>query len=130
MMPGGMDPKKMKALMKSMGIAQEELRGVIEVIIRTRTKDLVFKEPTVVEVRAQGNRTYQISGRVEELPPGAASTAPPSASRPQAAPEPSEFPEDDVKLVMEQASCSRDRAIAALRACDGSPAEAILSLIS
>jgi NACalpha-BTF3-like transcription factor len=31
---------------------------------------------------------------------------------------------------MEQASCSRDSAIGALRACDGSPAEAILSLIS
>jgi nascent polypeptide-associated complex subunit alpha len=130
MMPGGMDPKKMKALMKSMGIAQEELRGVIEVIIRTRTKDLVFKEPTVVEVRAQGTRTYQISGKVVEQPPGGASTAAPAASRQQAPPEPSEFPEDDVKLVMEQASSSRERAIGALRACDGSPAEAILSLIS
>ena len=130
MMPGGMDPKKMKALMKQMGIAQEELRGVIEVIIRTRTKDLVFKEPTVVEVRAQGTRTYQISGKVVEQAPGAASTAAPPSSRAEPPPEPSEFPEDDVKLVMEQASCSRERAIGALRACDGSPAEAILSLIS
>ncbi len=133
MMPGGMDPKKMKALMKSMGIAQEELRGVIEVIIRTRTKDLVFKEPTVVEVRAQGTRTYQISGKVVEQPPGGALTAAAPSGRPtahEAPPEPSEFPEDDVKLVMEQASSSRERAIGALRACDGSPAEAILSLIS
>ena len=132
-MPGGMDPKKMKALMKSMGIAQEELRGVIEVIIRTRTKDLVFKEPTVVEVRAQGTRTYQVSGKAVELPPGTPAASAPGAVRArevEAPPEPSEFPEDDVKLVMEQASVSRERAIGALRACDGSPAEAILSLIS
>ena len=131
MMPGGMDPRKMKALMKQMGIEQEELRGVIEVIIRTRTKDLHFKEPSVTEVRAQGTRTYQIAGKPEERPPGSA--PPPSAARGRAdekPPEPSEFPEDDVRLVMEQAGCSRDRAVAALRSCDGSPAEAILSLIA
>lgn len=133
MMPGGMDPKKMKALMRQMGIEQEEMRGVIEVIIRTRTKDLVFKEPSVVEVRAQGNRSFQISGTPQERPPGATPAAAAPAGRAKAeekAPEPSEFPEDDVRLVMEQASCSRERALAALRNCDGSPAEAILSLIS
>ena len=133
MMPGGMDPRKMKALMKQMGIEQEELRGVIEVIIRTRTKDLVFKEPSVTEVRAQGTRTFQVSGKPEERPPGAGAAQGAQGARPKAEerpPEPSEFPEDDVRLVMEQASCSRERALSALRSCDGSPAEAILSLIS
>ena len=133
MMPGGMDPRKMKALMKQMGIEQEELRGVIEVIIRTRTKDLVFKEPTVVEVRAQGTRTYQVTGKPDERPPGAAPAPAPAGARGKSeerAPEPSEFPEEDVRLVMEQASCPRERALAALRACDGSPAEAILSIIA
>ena len=133
MMPGGMDPRKMKALMKQMGIEQEELRGVIEVIIRTRTKDLVFKEPTVTEVRAQGTRTFQVAGKPDERPPGAAPPPPQAGGKARTeerAPEPSEFPEDDVRLVMEQASCSRERALAALRNCDGSPAEAILSLIS
>jgi nascent polypeptide-associated complex subunit alpha len=131
MMPGGMDPKKMKALMKQMGIEQEELRGVIEVIIRTRTKDLVFREPTVTEVRAQGTRTYQVVGKPEERPPGAA-PSPGSAGKSRAAepqPEPSEFPEDDLRLVMDQAGCSREKALSALRASDGSPAEAILSLM-
>ena len=127
MMPGGMDPKKMKALMKQMGIEQEELRGVIEVIIRTRTKDLVFKEPSVTEVRAQGTRTYQVVGKPEERPPGAApAPSSPGGAKPA---EPSEFPEDDVRLVMDQAGCSRERALSALRSSDGSPAEAILSLM-
>jgi nascent polypeptide-associated complex subunit alpha len=130
-MPGGMDPKKMKALMKQMGIEQEELRGVVEVIIKTRTKDLVFREPTVTVVRAQGTRTYQVVGTPEERPPGAA--PPPGATgkgkAPEPAPEPSEFPEDDLRLVMDQAGCSREKALFALRASDGSPAEAILSLM-
>lgn len=131
MMPGGMDPRKMKALMKQMGIEQEELRGVIEVIIRTRTKDLVFREPSVMEVRAQGTRTFQVVGKPEERAPGE-STAPtaPAARRKEKEPEPSEFPEEDLRLVMDQAGCSREEALAALRASDGSPAEAILSLMS
>lgn len=131
MMPGGMDPRKMKALMKQMGISQEELRGVTEVIIRLRDKEIYFREPQVTEVKAQGNRTYQIQGgKPQERPLGA--SAPPSSAgheRGKAAPEPSEFPEEDVKLVMEQAACERDAAIEALRAADGSPAEAILSLM-
>ena len=122
----------MKALMKQMGIEQEELRDVVEVVIRTRSKELVFKEPQVTEVRAQGSRTYQVVGRPEERALGAGSTpaAPSSRSKKEEPVEPSEFPEDDVRLVMDQASCSRSKAISALRAADGSPAEAILSLMS
>lgn len=127
MMPGGMDPRKMKALMKQMGIEQEELRGVLEVVIRTKTKDLHFREPQVTEVRAQGQRTYQVVGKAEERPPGAA--APAGRARVEEPP-PAEFPEEDIRLVVDQAGCSRDEAIEALRTADGSPAEAILSLMS
>lgn len=130
MMPGGMDPRKMKALMKQMGIEQEELRGVTEVIIRTKTKDLYFREPQVTEVRAQGQRTYQVVGKPEERPPGSAPAAAPAGKGAAKAPEPAAFPEDDIRLVMDQANCSREDAIAALEGSDGSPAEAILSLIS
>jgi nascent polypeptide-associated complex subunit alpha len=129
-LPGGMDPRKMKALMKQMGIEQEELKGVIDVLIRTRTKEFFFKEPQIVEVRAQGTRTFQVIGKPEERAPGSApesaSAAPQSKSK---ALEPSGFPEEDVKLVMGQAGCSREEAIDALRRAGGSPAEAILSLI-
>ena len=131
MMPGGMDPRKMKALMKQMGISQEELRGVTEVIIRLRDKEIHFSEPQVTEVRAQGTRSYQIQGGKPQERPLGAGAAPSSVApgRGKAPPEPSEFPEEDVKLVMEQAGCERDSAIEALRAADGSPAEAILSLM-
>jgi len=128
MMPGGLDPKRMKALMKQMGIEQEDLKGVTEVIIRTKTKELYFREPQVVEVRAQGSRTFQVVGKPEERAPG--TSAQPSPPKGREAPEPSEFPEEDVRLVMDQAGCSREEALAALRAADGSPAEAILSLMA
>ncbi|HEX9708743.1 MAG TPA: nascent polypeptide-associated complex protein [Candidatus Thermoplasmatota archaeon] len=121
----------MKALMKQMGISQEELRGVREVIIRFRDKELHFKDPQVVEVRAQGSTTYQVVGKARERPvgePGAGAAAG-VVDEPEGAPEPSEFPEADVRLVMEQAGCSRPAAVEALRGAGGSPAEAILGLL-
>src|SRR3972149_10983573 len=133
MLPGGMDPRKMKALMKQMGIEQEELRDVLEVGTRLRSKDLVFKEPQVVEVRAQGTSTYQVVGRPEERAPASGSPAKgplPAPARRDEPAEPPEVPHDDVRLVMDQAGCSRKAAISALRSADGSPAEAILSLMS
>jgi|SRR5882672_10807213 len=129
MMPGGLDPKRMKALMKQMGIEQEDLKGVTEVIIRTKTKELYFREPQVLEVRAQGSRTFQVVGKPEERAPGSSTPVGPAKGREQP-PEPSEFPEEDVRLVMDQAGCSREKAVAALRSADGSPAEAILSLMA
>jgi nascent polypeptide-associated complex subunit alpha len=135
MMPGGMDPRKMKSLMKQMGISQEELRGVREVIIRLRDKELHFKEPQVVEVKAQGSTTYQVVGKARERPLGEAGPVPAGDEggdiryAREAQTEPSEFPEADVRLVMEQAGCSRPAAVEALRGANGSPAEAILSLL-
>lgn len=120
----------MKALMKQMGIEQEELRDVVEVVIRTRSKELVFRQPQVTEVRAQGVRTYQVVGKPEERAPGAATPASAPGKPAAPAPEPSEFPEEDVKLVMNQAGSSRAKALDALRRAEGSPAEAILLLVS
>jgi nascent polypeptide-associated complex subunit alpha len=130
-----MDPRKMKALMKQMGISQEELRGVREVIIRLRDKELHFKEPQVTEVKAQGSTHYQVVGRARERPLSSDGSGPAPAvagaeqGEDARGAEPSEFPEADVRLVMEQAGCSRPAAIDALRTAGGSPAEAILGLL-
>ena len=40
------------------------------------------------------------------------------------------FPEEDVELVMSQVNCDREKAIAALEATDGQPAEAIIKIMS
>ncbi|MBN1678255.1 MAG: nascent polypeptide-associated complex protein [Candidatus Thermoplasmatota archaeon] len=120
MMPGGrMNPKQMKAMMKRMGINQEELADVEEVVIRTRTKEIVFKDAAVTAVTVQGQKSYQIAGTPQER----------ERKRDEAKAE-GGIPEDDIKLVMEQAGCSAKEARKALEETDGAPAEAILKLMA
>ena len=55
MMPGGrMNPKQMKAMMKRMGINQEDVDDVEEVVIKTKNKEIVFKDAVVTSVTVQG----------------------------------------------------------------------------
>lgn len=120
MMPGGrMNPKQMKAMMKRMGIDQEEMPGVEEVIIKTKTKELVFKDAVVTAVSVQGQKTYQVVGIPQER-----------ERRREEGEEEGGVPEDDVKLVMSQTGCTAAEAKKALQETDGAPAEAILKIMS
>ncbi len=120
MMPGGrMNPKQMKAMMKRMGVNQEEVADVEEVVIRTRTKEIVFKDASVTAVSVQGQKSYQVVGTPQE--------------RERKREEPKDeggIPEEDVKLVMEQTGCTSKEARKALEETDGAPAEAILKIIA
>ena len=121
MFPGGrVNPKQMKAMMKRMGIAQEEISDVQEIIIRTRTKELVFTNAAVTAMTVQGQKTYQIVGEPKERP---RTTDAPAA-------EEKGVPEEDVQLVMDQTGCTKTEAKKALEECDGAPAEAILKVMS
>lgn len=106
MMPGGLDPKKMQAMMKQMGIKSEDIASS-KVTIETDSGAIIIEEPQVVQVTMQGQVSFQISGKVRKE---IRSTA------------------DDVKMVMEQAGCSEDDAKNALEKSNGDIAEAILSL--
>lgn len=120
MMPGGrMNPKQMKAMMKRMGIAQEELDGVEEVVIRLKDKELVFKDASVTAVTVQGQKTYQLVGTPQER----------ERKREEGKGE-GGVPDEDVKLVMAQTGCSATEARKALQETDGAPAEAILKIMS
>ncbi|MBE0518011.1 MAG: nascent polypeptide-associated complex protein [Thermoplasmata archaeon] len=121
MFPGGrVNPKQMKAMMKRMGIAQEEISDVQEIIIRTRTKELVFTNAAVTAMTVQGQKTYQIVGEPKERP----------RTTEAAAAEEKGVPEEDVQLVMGQTGCTASEARKALEECDGAPAEAILKVMS
>lgn len=120
MMPGGrMNPRQMKQAMKKMGIRNEEMRDVTEVIIRTRTEEIVIRNPDVNIMEVQGTKTYQVVGEPETRALG-------SVSEDHAV----EFPEEDIELVMSQTNCDRETAIAALEESDGQPAEAIISVMT
>ena len=122
MMPGmrGVNPRQMKQAMRRLGITTEELKGVEEVIIRTRTKEYVLTDAAVTLMDMQGQKTFQIIGD------------PIIRDRQKISDESSEIPvpEEDIQLVMEQTGCDRERAIEALRKSEGQPAEAILSIMS
>jgi nascent polypeptide-associated complex subunit alpha len=123
MMPGGrMNPKQMKAMMKRMGISQEELDDVVEVVIRTRKKELVFKDAAVTAMTVQGQKTYQIVGTPTERAP--------TTDAPGAPAGPAGIPDEDVKLVMAQTGCNAAAAKKALEECDGALAEAILKIMA
>jgi nascent polypeptide-associated complex subunit alpha len=118
-MGGRVNPRQMKQAMKRMGISTEEINDVEEVIIRTATTEYVIKKAEVTVMAVQGQKTYQIAGETE--------TRPRVREAAQAGPS---YNEEDVKLVMEQCSCTREKAIEALKATDGQPAEAILKIMS
>jgi nascent polypeptide-associated complex subunit alpha len=121
MMPGmgrGVNPRQMKQAMKRMGISQEEMQGVEEVVIRTADKEYFIKDAAVTCVTMQGQKTYQVMGDVEVRPRKMAQAEEPGVS------------EEDVQLVMSQTGASKEKAVQALKECDGQPAEAILKIMS
>jgi nascent polypeptide-associated complex subunit alpha len=131
MFPGmggrGMNPKKVQQMMRQMGIEMEEVDDVEEVVIRTPTKEIVFKDASVQKVTAQGSTSWQLTGTPIEKPRHKAAAPPPAAA--PAKPAGPTYTEDDVKLVMEQAKVSREQARKALDEAGGETAEAIVKLL-
>lgn len=106
---GGLDPKKMKSMMNKLGIKTEDI-DADEVIIKGKYgKDIIIKDPSVTAIDTQGQRIFQVVGRIEEE-------------------EGSPFSEEDVKLVMEKTGASEEKAKAALEKSDGEIAKAIVDL--
>ncbi len=117
MFPGGrMNPRQMKAMMKKMGISSEEIDEVEEIVIRTKTKELVFHNATVTAMSVQGQKTFQITGEPEV--------------RSRTIEQSKEPPGEDIELVIEQTGVSEKEARTALEECNGQPAEAILRIMS
>ncbi len=103
-----MNPKQMKKMMKQMGIEMEELDAE-EVIIRTTTEELIFKNPTVSKISARGVETFQVMGSYEVV-------------------RKVQLNEEDVKLIMEQANVDEETARKALEEAGGDIAEALMKL--
>jgi nascent polypeptide-associated complex subunit alpha len=108
-----MDNRNARRMMDRMGINLKEIPGVQEVIIKTSDKEIHITNATVSEVNAQGNKVFQVVGDVEEVEV-----------------EKKTFNEEDILLVQQQASVTREKAVAALEASEGEVARAILKLTS
>ncbi|VVB53473.1 Nascent polypeptide-associated complex protein [uncultured archaeon] len=111
MLPGGMNPRDMKKMMKRMGVSVEEIEAS-EVVIKTPSYDLVIDSPQVMRMVVSGQSMFQISGN----------------ARKESGHVVVEFNADDVSLVASQAGVSEDAAKAALEKAGGDLAQAILEL--
>lgn len=124
MIPGGrVNPRQMRQAMKRLGIEQEDLGEVDEVVIRAKDKEYVFRNAAVTTITAQGQKIWQVIGEPIVRPRA-------GAEKPPATPEAAQIPEEDVVLVAEKAGVSKDEARKALEECGGEPAEAIIRLMS
>lgn len=116
MIPGmGMNPKQLKQMqraMKQMGMDMKDLRGVEEVVIKLKRKEIIIKNPKVNVMEFMGQKTYQVTGKARERSLEAEM----------------EIPEDDIELVMNQTGASREDATRTLQETGGDLAEAIMRL--
>ena len=131
-----MNPRKMKQMMKQMGIDVEELDAERVVIETADGDDLVFDGAQVTKMDAQGQETYQIVGSPEAVADAGAGGATAVEGGDAGAIEgdgdaddaDGGIPEEDVKLVAQQAGVSKEAAREALEAANGEPARAISDL--
>ncbi|MFC5277935.1 nascent polypeptide-associated complex protein [Halorubrum rubrum] len=125
---GGMNPRKMKQMMKQMGIDVEELDAE-RVVVETADGDLVFESPQVTRMDAQGQQTYQIVGDPDEVADaGAGGASAVEAADPDETADSGGIPDDDVALVAERAGVPESLARETLEAHDGDLAAAIAEL--
>lgn len=105
----GLNPKKMQAMMKQMGIAQEEIDASRVVIEKNDNTNIIIENPSVTKIKMQGQETFQIAGDISE------ETAEIGIS------------EEDIQTVVEKTGASKEKAKEALEKT-GDLAEAILEL--
>jgi nascent polypeptide-associated complex subunit alpha len=112
MLPGNINPRQMKAMMKKLGMQVEQIEDVQSIVIKTPKGNWIFDEAEVSSMTMQGQTTYQVTGT------------------PRFEPAAAEIPDEDVTMVAAQANVSKDKAKAALVASNGDIAEAIMKLAS
>ncbi len=105
----GLNPKKMQAMMKQMGISQEEISASRVIIEKTDNKKLIIENPSVTKIKMQGQETFQIAGDISE------ETAEVGIS------------EQDIQTIVEKTGVSKEKAKETLEKTDDL-AEAILEL--
>jgi nascent polypeptide-associated complex subunit alpha len=124
---GGMNDRKMQQMMKQMGIDMQELDAE-EVIIRTSDEELVFTEPDVQRMDAQGQQTYTIVGEPDAHERGEGGASEAADESGEESGDDGGIPDEDVELVAQRAGVSEDAAREALEDADGDLAAAIGSL--
>ncbi len=102
-----MNPKNMEKVMKQLGMKTESINAK-KVIIELEDKKIIFSNPEITKIGVKGQEMFQLQGNYSE----------------------EEFAnEEDIEMIMEKASCSKEEAKKALEET-GDIAEAIIKLMS
>ena len=112
----GLNPKKMQAVMRQMGISQEALEAK-RVIIEQENGNIVIENPEVVKINMKGSTNFQISGDIMEEGP---------IQEDEDSNE--DTTEEDIKTIIEKTNCNEEEAKNALEQANGDLTEAILTL--
>ncbi|PSP55690.1 nascent polypeptide-associated complex protein [Halobacteriales archaeon QS_1_67_19] len=115
---GGLNPRKMKQMMKQMGIDVDELDAEEVVITKSDGEQLVFEDPEITVMDARGQETYQVVGEPttrEAADDGEADEAAGGDA----------IPAEDVEIVAQRTGASEADAREALEATDGDLAAAV-----
>ncbi len=105
---GGIDPKKMQAMMKQMGIKQDEIDASRVIIEKNDGTNILIDSPNVVKIMMQGQESWQITGEAHEESAG--------------------VNEEDVRLIMEKTGKGYEESKAMLEKVEGDIAQAIVEL--
>ncbi|PSP89856.1 nascent polypeptide-associated complex protein [Halobacteriales archaeon QS_4_69_34] len=139
---GGLNPRKMQQMMQQMGIDIAEIDAE-EIVIRTPDEELVFDEPEVQRMDAQGQATYTVTGEPETRERGAGgdgvdeepvalgsgeSEAGEGGHEADVGSGGAAIPDGDVEIVAQRTGASEDDAREALIAADGDLADAVSRL--
>ncbi len=108
----GINQKQVQAMMKQMGISQEEIDASRVIIEKTDNKKIVIKNPSVQKIKMHGQETFQISGEISE----------------EANNKELEIDEEDIKTVIEKTGVPKKVAIETLKKNNGDLAETIIEL--
>ncbi len=122
----GMSPRAIARMMKQMGIEQEDIAGVKEVVFRFADKEWVIKDPQVSLVKQAGSESFQISGGAK-TERGLTTDVSGEDSVPEPVKE-IEIPMEDAALVAAQTGVDIEAAKEALKETQGDLAAAILKL--
>ncbi|MDA3836789.1 MAG: nascent polypeptide-associated complex protein [Nanoarchaeota archaeon] len=108
MIPGA-NPKQMQAMMKKMGISQNEILASKVIIEKKDGERLIIDEPNVIKIKMQGQTSFQITGedRIETAEV--------------------EDSSEDISIIMEKTGCTKEEAKEALEKT-GDLTDAIMEL--
>lgn len=116
-----MNPKKMQAMMKQLGISQQEIDASEVIIKKSDGSKIVINNPSVLKVNMSGQETFQISGEISESTETEENLEDSEESE-------NKKLEEDIQTIVEQTGISKEEAAIELEKHDFDLAETIIEL--